>query len=177
MKITIREMDKETLHQINQCDASFTVDSKLIMSAKNGKISYTLVSVSPYTKQYEIEETDFKIFISNPDRIVIFAYANDELAGQVRIMKYWNGYAYIDNIAVDTKFRRQGVGRALIERAIEWARTKGFPGIMLETQNNNVAGCKLYESCGFELRGFDTHLYTGLNPNTDEIALYWYLNF
>ena len=177
MKITISEMDNETLHQINHCDASFTVDSKLILSAENDKISYMLVSVPPYTKQYDTEETDHKTFISNPDRIVFFAYADDELAGQVRIMKYWNGYAYIDDVALDTKFRRQGVGRALVERAIEWARKKEFPGIMLETQNNNVAGCKLYESCGFELRGFDTHLYKGLNPNTDEIALYWYLNF
>ena len=175
MKIIVHPMDKDTLHQINQCDASFTVDAKLVLSAENGKISYTAVDVSPYTKQYGPDEMDYNTFISNPDKAVFFAYVDEELAGQVRMVKYWNGYAYIDDVAVDTKFRRQGVGRALIERAIEWARSKGFPGLMLETQNNNVAACKLYEACGFELRGFDTHLYKGLKPNTDEIALYWYL--
>jgi hypothetical protein len=49
--------------------------------------------------------------------------------------------------------------------------------MMLETQDNNVAGCRLYANCGFELRGFDTHLYKALDPDTDEIALYWYLIF
>jgi ribosomal protein S18 acetylase RimI-like enzyme len=62
-------------------------------------------------------------------------------------------------------------------RAIEWAKEKGLPGLMLETQNNNVAACHLYESCGFELGGFDRNLYKGLHPDTKEIALYWYLFF
>jgi streptothricin acetyltransferase len=115
--------------------------------------------------------------MNHPDRAVFFSYLDEELAGEIRFRKYWNGYAYIDNIAVDSKFRRQGAGRALMERAIAWAKEKGFPGIMLETQNNNVAACKFYESCGFKLRGFDTHLYKGLTPDTDEIALYWYLIF
>jgi ribosomal protein S18 acetylase RimI-like enzyme len=60
---------------------------------------------------------------------------------------------------------------------MEWARDKGCPGMMLETQNNNVAACRFYESCGFELGGFDAYLYKGLNRTTDEIALYWYLMF
>ena len=73
--------------------------------------------------------------------------------------------------------RNQGVGHALMQKAITWARQKGFPGMMLETQNINVAGCRLYESCGFRLGGFHRHLYGGLHPGTDEIALYWYLLF
>ena len=48
---------------------------------------------------------------------------------------------------------------------------------MLETQDNNVPACRLYERCGFQLRGFDTHLYKGHDPATGEIALYWYLTF
>jgi RimJ/RimL family protein N-acetyltransferase len=48
---------------------------------------------------------------------------------------------------------------------------------MLETQDNNVPACRLYARCGFQLRGFDTHLYKGDDPSTDEIALYWYLVF
>ena len=176
-QIIVLPMDKDTLPQINQCDASFTIASKLVLSAESGKIHYTTVDVSPYTKQYGTDEVDYTTFLSNPDKVVFFAYVDEELAGQVRVMKYWNGYAYIDDVAVDKKFRRQGVGRALIERAIVWAKERKFPGLMLETQNNNLAACTLYERCGFELRGFDTHLYKGLDPNTDEIALYWYLMF
>lgn len=52
-----------------------------------------------------------------------------------------------------------------------------MPGIMLETQNNNVAACKFYEKCGFVIGGFDFLVYTGLDKTSDEVAIYWYLHF
>jgi len=177
MAIIIREIDKDTIQQVKKEGSSFEVTSKMMLHAESGKITYTIVDVPPYTKQYGPEEVKPDNYIDNPDRVVFFAYADDELAGQIRIRKYWNAYAYIEDLAVEAEFRGQGVGRALMARAIEWAKERKFPGIMLETQNNNLAACKLYESCGFELGGFDVNLYKALNPSTDEIALYWYLIF
>ncbi|MEW6400511.1 MAG: GNAT family N-acetyltransferase [Chloroflexota bacterium] len=177
MEITLREIDSQTVHCVNQCDATFTIRSKLILHAENGIIRYTAVDVEPYQKKYPIEEVDYSTYIGNPDKTIFFAYIDDHLAGQVRVLKWWNAYAYIDDIAVDVEFRRHGVGRALIERVIEWAKERKFPGIMLETQNNNVAACRLYESCGFTLGGFDRYLYKALDPKTDEIALFWYMSF
>lgn len=177
MNITIREMDETTVQSVKQYGSSFEVTSKLVLHAENGKIHYTIIDVPPYRKQYGLERFDPETCVSNPNRIVFFAYVNDELAGQIRVSKNWNAYAYIHDIAVDEKYRGQGVGRALMERAIEWAKSQGFPGMMLETQDNNVAACRFYERCGFELCGFDTHLYKAMDPGTDEIALYWYLMF
>lgn len=177
MQITIREIDKNTIQYVRKGGSSFEVTSKLVLHAENGKISYTIVDVPPYTKQYGLEEVDSSTYIGNPDRTIFFAFMDGELAGQIRVLKHWNAYAYIDDIAVDAEYRRRGVGRHLIQRALEWARDKGFPGMMLETQNNNVAACRFYESCGFELGGFDVYLYKGLNRLTDEIALFWYYIF
>ena len=70
-----------------------------------------------------------------------------------------------------------GVGRALMDRAIAWAVERGLPGVRAETQSNNVPACKLYESCGFRLGGFDRDLYRGLDEGTTEVALFWYLLF
>ena len=177
MNIIIREIDKDHNRNFSLFDESFTVDSKLILRVENGEISYTIVNVPVYTKQYAPDEIDYSEYVSDQNKTIFFAYVHNELVGEIRVHKYWNGYAYIDNLAVDEKHRRKGVGRALMARAMEWAKERRLPGLMLETQNNNVAACRLYESCGFELRGFDTHLYKGLDPNTDEIALYWYLIF
>ncbi len=177
MNITIREMDQSNIQFVKTYGESFEVTAKLLPHAENGKISYTIVAVPPYIKQYGPEEFDPPSYVSNPDRIVFYAYVDDRLAGQIRVMKHWNKYAYIDDIAVNNEYRGQGIGRALMECAIAWAKSKGFPGMMLETQNNNVAGCRLYARCGFELRGFDTYLYKAVDPGTDEIALYWYLMF
>jgi streptothricin acetyltransferase len=177
MNIIIREIDQYNIEDFGRCDSSFAVSSKLILNAENGTISCTIVDVPPYTKQYRAEEFDSQFYMDHPDRAIFFAYLDEELAGEIRLRKNWNGYAYIDSIVVDAKYRHQGIGRALIKQAIEWSRTKGFPGLMLETQDNNVAACNFYASCGFEPHGFDTHLYKAMNPATDEIALYWYLIF
>ena len=177
MNMMIREIDQHNTEDFGRCDSSFTVNSKLILHAENGTIRYTVVDVPLYTKQYRAEEFDSKYYLDHPDRAIFFAYLDEELAGEIRLRKNWNGYAYIDSIAVDSKYRHQGLGRALIQQAIEWAKTKGFPGLMLETQDNNVPACGFYERCGFELRGFDTHLYKAQDPSTEEIALYWYLMF
>jgi ribosomal protein S18 acetylase RimI-like enzyme len=83
----------------------------------------------------------------------------------------------VEDIVVDRQFRRRGVGERLMARAVMWAKEKGLAGIMLETQDNNVAACQLYEKWGFVLGGFDPYLYRGLERNKDESALYWYLVF
>lgn len=178
MNIIIREMDQSNIPSVKTYGESFEVTAKLVPHAQNGKITYTIVDVPPYLKQYGPEdEFDPATYVSNPDRIVFYAYMDGQPAGQIRVSKHWNLYAYIEDIAVEEGYRGRGVGRALMERAIRWAKSKGFPGMMLETQSNNVAGCRLYERCGFELCGFDTHLYKAIDPGTDEIALYWYLMF
>jgi streptothricin acetyltransferase len=177
MEITIREIDEHTIHSVNRCDGAFTVDSKLVLHAENGIIGYSIVKVQPYQKRYPIEEVDYASYASDPDKTIFFADVDGQLAGLVRLLKHWNAYAYIDDLVVDARFRKLGLGRALVERVVDWAKGRGFPGVMLETQNNNVAACRLYESCGFELGGFDRCLYKGLNRMTDEIALYWYMIF
>ena len=177
VEITIQEIGPHTLQDVNQCDGTFAIDSKMVLHAEKNVITYTMDSVAQYNKRYPIEEMDASTYVSNPNRTIFFAYIDGELAGQIRVIKYWNAYAYIADIVVDVRYRKQGVGKALIERAIAWAKSGGFPGMMLETQNNNVAACRLYESCGFVLGGFDGYLYKGLNRTMDEIALYWYLIF
>jgi len=173
--IEIQAINNDNLHQVHQCDASFTVDSQLIIHARAGEFSYTSTPVTAYIKRYPKDELDYAGFIDNPEKTIYFAYVDRQLAGQIILWKNWNNYCYIEDIAVDLSFRRHGIGRMLIGKAVDWARERQLPGLMLETQNNNIAGCKLYESCGFHLGGFDRDLYRGIDPKTDEIALYWYL--
>ncbi len=177
MNITIQQLNEQNFCDVNRCDGTFTVDSRLVIHAENDVILYTVVSVPPYQKRYPAEELDYPAYLNHPDKAIFFAHAEGQLAGQVILRKNWNHYAYIEDIVVDAGFRRLGVGRALLQHAVTWAKAGQLAGIMLETQNNNVAACRLYDSCGFQLGGFDRCLYQGLSPNTDEIALYWYLLF
>jgi GNAT superfamily N-acetyltransferase len=47
--------------------------------------------------------------------------------------------------------RGQGLGRQLLEAYLQQLRTRGVPGVHLNTTDFNVAACHLYERVGFEL--------------------------
>jgi streptothricin acetyltransferase len=148
-------------------DASFDVTQELHPHFIDGRFGYDIVDVEPYRKSYGVdddEESDGELFI---------ARLAGRPAGAIALSEAWNGYARIDNILVDAKLRRAGVATALLHHAVDWCKGRGLPGLMLETQNNNVAACKLYERFGFRLGGFDVHLY-GTLAAPGEIALFWY---
>lgn len=176
MELIIKELDETTLQDVSQIDGHFVIDSQLLLYAENNQIYYTVIDLPPRKKRYAQEENDYSTYIGDPTKAIYVAYVDGQIAGQITLRENWNRYAYIDVIAVDVAFRQLGVGRALIDQARKWARQKGLPGIMLETQSNNVGACRFYESCGFKIGGFDNLLYRGLDAATDEVAIFYYLH-
>ncbi len=57
--------------------------------------------------------------------------------------------AYLEELYVAPDLRGKGLGRALLEAAIELARAEGAGQIELGTSEDDVAARKLYESAGF----------------------------
>lgn len=55
----------------------------------------------------------------------------------------------IPNLAVDSTARGRGLGRQLIEHALDYMRREGMAFAMIETMTNNPIGQNLYPSCGF----------------------------
>jgi len=177
LEVTLQEINRHNLQDAGKCDSAFAINSKLILDARNNVINFTIASTPPYQKKYPFEPVDYGSYVDHPDRTIYFAYVNQSIAGEVRLRRNWNRFAYLEDIVVDANFRRRGIGRLLIQRAVQWAKDNQLPGVMLETQDNNVAACLLYQACGFELGGFDRRLYQGLDPDSEEVALYWYLVF
>ena len=175
MKMTIERINPDNAKDINKMDGTFSIDARLSLYLEDDEIGYKVAKIPKSKKRYRADEFDEKTYMDDPDKTIFLAYVDSQIAGQIILRKNWNNYAYIEDIAVDAKFRRQGVGKELISWAKQWARQQNLAGIMLETQNNNVPACKFYERCGFRLAGFDQYLYKGLDPETQEIALYWYL--
>ncbi|HKC19437.1 MAG TPA: GNAT family N-acetyltransferase, partial [Candidatus Dormibacteraeota bacterium] len=50
---------------------------------------------------------------------------------------------------VDPRFRRQGVGEALLQRVIDWAREVGYDELLLWVVDGNHNAERLYERNGF----------------------------
>jgi ribosomal protein S18 acetylase RimI-like enzyme len=177
MKVTLKELNNHNVKRMNQLNGEFVIDGRLILHAENNQIRYKAVPHPPTKKRYPAPAIDYSTYLNNPDKNIYLAYADGVVAGQITLHKNWNNYAYIEDIVVDANFRRLGIGRTLIDQAKKWARERQLPGLMLETQNNNLQACKFYESCGFEIGGFDKFLYKGVDSESDEIAMFWYYHF
>jgi phage replication-related protein YjqB (UPF0714/DUF867 family)/GNAT superfamily N-acetyltransferase len=67
--------------------------------------------------------------------------------------------------------RGRGLGSRLWQAAERWARARGCSQLKVETQNINVAACRLYQRSGAVLRGVNRGAYAGF---PDEVQLIWY---
>jgi ribosomal protein S18 acetylase RimI-like enzyme len=59
------------------------------------------------------------------------------------------GEYYLDSLAVHPDYRKQGVGRALLEDAIRLGQSRGFDKIALIVDTNYPHLVRIYESMGF----------------------------
>ena len=175
MEITIRKTDKQESPQTKSFLRKSTVNSRLVLGIQAEELVYTIVPVEPYERDVAIEDVEYGFDEAGPT--IFFAEVGGKLAGRIKMLRWWNRFAYVEDLVVNPEFRSMGIGRMLLERGIQWASENDFPGVMLETQDDNVPACTLYQSCGFVLSGFDRNVYKAINPHTKEIALYWYLIF
>ena len=52
-------------------------------------------------------------------------------------------------LTVAPKYRRAGIGRAMLDQLIAWAKMRKAPAIFLEVREGNVEASPLYKSAGF----------------------------
>lgn len=63
----------------------------------------------------------------------------------------------IDSIIVDVNYQRKGVGRKLVEKAKEYARSRDFHVLRTDTGTFMDYAIKFYLACGFEPCGYVEH--------------------
>lgn len=158
------------------CDFSFDVTAE-VLPPFDGPGLGGIRELEAYRKTYDTNPVELMEAASDDDAALFVVREADRMLGYIALSISWNGYAEIDDIAVDASARRAGVAVAMMDRAVQWARDHSLAGLHLETQSNNVAACRFYARYGFELAGYDRYLYTALTPDTREVALYWYLRF
>jgi len=93
----------------------------------------------------------FEQFLGEPAFLV--AETDADLAGYV--VADWmtnNGrdFGHIKDLAVEPEFRRHGVGRGLLQRAVSRLLIEGVSRIKLEVREHNTPARRLYADEGFE---------------------------
>ncbi len=175
-EIIISPLKDELIEDINKTNDYFKVFGKVVPSFQSGKWSFE-EKLFDETKEIRFpdDKLDWSRYINQEDKALFLAYQNNNCIGQIRIIKDWNRFCYIENIATKKEFREYGIGKLLLTKAEEWAKQRKLIGISLEAQDSNLGACRFYVKQGFILGGVDT-LKQSYNPNI-ETTLYWYKIF
>jgi putative acetyltransferase len=80
---------------------------------------------------------------------ILMAYANAEPVGCAALIPMGDGVVELAKMAVAPECRGRGIGRRLLEYAIEQARTMGAKSVFLGSSTKLPAAVHLYETVGF----------------------------
>ena len=112
---------------------------------------------SPWSEKALAEE------LKNENSHFIVAFSDDVL-GYIGVQEIC-GEAYITNSAVFGEYRNQGIGRSLLKKACDGAKSRNCDFITLEVRESNLPAINLYESEGFEKAGIRKNFYSSPTEN------------
>lgn len=107
---------------------------------------------------YEIDQafsrSRLAVVLSKPANQLFVAFVAGEPAGYIHLQDYDVTYAIpyknILGLAVFEQFQRQGIGKALMQAAEDFARSDGAGGIRLNSGEGRYGAHLFYEAAGYE---------------------------
>ena len=127
---------------------------------RNDSVSVRLATLSDLDGIHALETASFvhdrlsrraiRSFIAAPHGRLVVAKIGGALAGYgVLVLRSNSRVARLYSIAVDPRFGRRGVGRALMQGVEDLAAKRGCVVLRLEVRVENAAAIALYESHGY----------------------------
>ena len=119
-----------------------------------------LIEAVDDTGGYDVDTAleNCRILLKNADSHILVAEADRNVIGVVnldirRTILHSGLSGLIDEIVVAESYRGKGVGRKLIDAAVEKCRLSGCCEIEVSTEFTNTKARSFYKSCGFEEMG------------------------
>jgi ribosomal protein S18 acetylase RimI-like enzyme len=105
-------------------------------------------------------------FLRDDRNHLLIAYADGEAAGFVSGTELLHPdkaqpELFLNELGVDSAYRRRGVGRALVGELWQLAESRGCRGMWVLTDDENVAATKTYEAAGGRRVGEELMLQWG----------------
>jgi ribosomal protein S18 acetylase RimI-like enzyme len=88
--------------------------------------------------------------------------SNPEIVGLATLIVYrvTTGLrGYVEDVVVDGNYRGMGIGEALTQACLDYAKRAGCPQVMLTCNPGRTAANRLYQRMGFELRKTNVYRY------------------
>lgn len=183
--IVIRPLRHGDLIALDQIDPHFVSESYLDIEVEGDGLGATWRLVErpfeqPFRKEigyrYDVSEiARTRMRLEEGQSLQLVAERNGRLVAVLEVEpEEWRNTAILWALFVDASARGRGLGRLLFERAVEWARDRGFRALVLETQTNNVPALRFYQRLGCRIAGLDIFFYTNHDIENREVALFLY---
>ena len=156
--IEIRPITWENREDLNLKNDPFQMPGRLIPSLQEGVWDYRVeLFEEAESLCFPDEHYDFEQY--SEGGFILGAYEGDKCLG-IGIFRdtCWK-YCYLYDLKVCADARRKGIGKALMDAGMAEAQERGYRGIYLHAQDNNLNACLFYLACGFQIGGFDNHIY------------------
>jgi len=193
MSVDVQQVGPEALEQYGRVPMSFTVESIFRVDVVDGGFGGLTLTEEPvaeaYVKDYDAYDEEgptrwarrwdlshWAFFLAGDENSPTGAAAAAMRTPGSHMLEDRDDLAVLWDIRVHPDHRRRGVGAALFDRAVEWARASGAVQLKIETQNINVPACRFYASRGCRLSAIDRDRYAGDPRVAHEIMLIWRLD-
>lgn len=118
-----------------------------------------------------ITEKKVSDIFKNEPATVFIAELSEKFAGFIYFLTILDEIEIID-VGVDPDFRKQGIGKKLLQYMFDHALKKNIRRILLEVRADNPAAIHLYESLGFTfIRARSNYYDDGCAARVYEISL------
>lgn len=101
---------------------------------------------------HDVDRDWVRDFLAEPAHHLCLAYEGDEPVGFVSGVELTHPdkgtEMFLYKLAVDDRFRRRGIGSALVAALVDLARTRGCYGMWVLTEADNSAALATYKSNG-----------------------------
>ena len=106
--------------------------------------------------------------VSGENARCVFDEQNQVLGYITTRLDHDSRIGWIPNMAVDPKYQGRGLGRKLMEHALEFMRSQGMEAAKIETLEQNPVGSRFYPDVGFEEVGRQIHYLMRLQKGNPE---------
>lgn len=118
----------------------------------------------------QFEDTLLSDWLEDPELYAMID--NNQPIGYVELShERWHNMIRISNIWVDDKYRHQGIGSKLMEKAITRSQKLNVRAIVLETQSCNDYAIRFYKKHGFQFIGCDILAYSNEDVQKHEVRI------
>ncbi len=137
-----------------------------------------LLTLGTWRSSHE-ERRAIRFLRRHPDAALFVAETAGDIVGRLSLTRdHHPSSQHVADLGlmVARDHRRRGVGQALLEVAVEWARASGIKKLELHVFPHNEAAIALYESFGFEREGYRKRHYRRGNEYVDAILMAYFVD-